>query len=150
MSHTILQTLAQNPMWVYERTYQYLLLRLPGQLIQGGQQGGRTNWNYGQVEFRVLERERYTLTLAANQKFSDMTPVPDVEFVVRMYQDLRVAEVLSYQGFSRSLPDNSSLATKLLQSVGKRQANLMFLEWFMSLPMNGLAADASELHCVED
>lgn len=137
-------------MWVYERTYQYLLRLLPSELLRGERQGGRTKRQHGQVEFRVLERERYTLTLAANQQFSDMTTVPDVEFVVRMYQDLRVAEVLSYQGFSRSLPDNSSPATKLLQSVGKKQANLMFYEWLLSLPQNGFAADASELHCVED
>ena len=145
MSHTILQTLAQNPMWVYERTYRRLLVLLPPELLAGAQQSFQVAQQYGPVEFSVVEHDRYTLTLRAQQCFREARMVPDVDVLVRIYRDVRIAEVLAYQGYSRSLPYSSMPDAKLLQCVGKKQANQLLLDWLSSLTVHDQATGTDEL-----
>jgi len=81
------------------------------------------------LHMEVLERSKYTLTIAFLHALDDNKIVPDMYLKIRVYNDARMAEVLTYQnktGFARiyTYPNN-----KVRYPIEKRRVNQFFSEW---------------------
>lgn len=134
MSHTIATLRAKDPMWIYERNYA-LLNGLFTRLIEQSANEVATFFIPGRGETRVqvVERCRYTLTLVLAEAYSAKA-VPEIGMQVRLYHDAKVAEVISYQGFSDLLPKHRDIGKGSPQNhQEKRQANLLLHDWLVSL-----------------
>mgnify|MGYP002713021021 CR=1 FL=1 len=97
MSHTIKRFAENTPMWVYEENFRLLVRLLPelgeGECFRIFSAEGRTD-----VEIRVIERCKYTVTLEITKYFgSGGKLLPDLSMKARVYYDARVVEVMSYQ-----------------------------------------------------
>jgi len=100
MSHTVYTT-RLHAMWVFEDNYRLMLALAPvrhgGDAFRFTDTDGRT-----QLEVAVLERARYTTSLALTRYFhagSDL--LPDLMMRARLYHDARVMEVIEYQECQR-------------------------------------------------
>lgn len=134
MSHTISTMRARNPMWVYERNFRLLKGLFPV-LWESEQQTDRLAYSSmaGEVEIRVVERCRYTISAILTESYKDEL-VPPIRMQVRLYTDANVAEVMTYQG-----------ATRLLQAVAKpgngrfspleekRHINMLLHDWLVAI-----------------
>ncbi len=121
-------------MWIYERNYA-LLVGIFARLMEQSASEVATFFIPGRGETRVqvVERCRYTLTLVLAEAYSAKA-VPEISMQVRLYHDAKVAEVISYQGFSDLLPKNRDLGKGNPQNQQeKRQANLLLHDWLVSL-----------------
>ncbi len=81
------------------------------------------------LHMKVLERGKYTLTIAFLHALDENKIVPDMYLKIRVYSDARVAEVLTYQnktGFARiyTYPNK-----KVRYPIEKRRVNQFFSEW---------------------
>lgn len=93
------------------------------------------------LHMEVLERSKYTLTVAFLHTLDDNKVVPDMYLKIRVYNDARMAEVLTYQnktGFARiyTYPNN-----KVRYPIEKRRVNVFFSEWLAY-------CIAKDYHCV--
>lgn len=117
MSHSIAEMRVQNPMWYFERNYAGVsaLLQQHGLLYCNRAELAEGNHR---IDIEVVERTRYTLLLAIKHRFITGTAyLTDLVFKVRVYLDVALAEVVDYQGHRH------------LQSIDKRQANLLLHDW---------------------
>ena len=134
MSHTIATLREKDPMWIYERNYA-LLIGMFARLMEQSASEVATFFIPGRGETRVqvVERCRYTLTLVLAEAYSAKN-VPEIAMQVRLYHDARLAEVISYQGFTDMLPKHRDLGKGSPQNhQEKRQANLLLHDWLVSL-----------------
>jgi len=82
---------------------------------------------------QIVERCRYTLTMVLAEVFKGKL-VPEINMNVRLYHDAGMAEVITYQGFTRLLPKYRDLGRgKPSKLEEKRQANLLLHDWLTSL-----------------
>ncbi len=121
-----------------------MLMRvLPQNLVSGTSTSWQTEHLHGPAEFRVIEKAKFTMTLEVQQRYPQMPSVPELHMIIRMYRDTRLVEVLSYHGYTRSLPESTLPEAKQLQCNGKRHANLMLSDWLMSLKPAQYATDGT-------
>ena len=117
-------------MWVFEENY-----RLLAQLLPDWRDGARYRLpdarGRSEVEFRVLERHRYTAILQVERLFggdAGAELVPDLSMQVRAYDDAAVAEVLAYQHCA-SIPPRYAVGEGVeYQRDEKRQVNVLLYE----------------------
>ncbi|HKJ75643.1 MAG TPA: DUF1249 domain-containing protein [Gammaproteobacteria bacterium] len=117
-------------MWVFEENY-----RLLAQLLPDWRNGAcyRLPAEHGgsEVEFRVLERHRYTAIVELQRLFGrepGAALVPDLSMQVRAYDDAAVAEVLTYQDCTRIPPRYAVGEGVQYQRDEKRQVNALLYE----------------------
>jgi len=130
-------------MWIYEYNFSALLRVLPHGILSESEDFWTTEHWHGPVEVRVTDRGRFTLTLDIQQHYPNMPAIPGLRMVIRMYLDMRLVEVLSYQGYTRSLPESTLPEAKRLQCNGKRHANLLLNDWLLSLKPMRHATDGA-------
>ena len=129
MSHTIKQDRSRSPMWYFERNYSALTAMLDETSLLDM---GRVQFELGSypVELELLEETRYTILLKISQKFSAADSLlADVIFTVRVYQDARLAEVISYQGRHRIQYKYPYPNEGMFLPDEKRQCNLLLYDW---------------------
>lgn len=134
MSHTIAAIRASNPMWVYERNYKLLLSLFPA-LKDSDEQSDVISYHSesGEVGLKVTERCRYTLTLVLNETYGD-SMIPAIKMHIRIYNDANVAEVISYQGKTRLLPEFMDLNRgDRFSSKEKRRTNQLLHDWLVAI-----------------
>ena len=116
-------------MWYFEQNYFALMAMLDEtRLIELG----RIQFELGTypVELEVMEDTRYTVLLKISQKLSHTESLlTDVVFTVRIYQDARLAEVISYQGrhsiqYKYPYPNEGMFVPD-----EKSQCNLLLYDW---------------------
>ncbi len=129
MSHSIKQDRSRSPMWFFERNYNALLAMLDETRLM---ELGRVQFELASypVELELLEETRYTVLLKISQRFSTANSMlADVVFTVRIYQDARLAEVISYQGqhsiqYKYPYPNEGMFVPD-----EKKQCNLLLYDW---------------------
>ncbi|UCE90120.1 MAG: DUF1249 domain-containing protein [Pseudomonadota bacterium] len=113
-------------MWVYERNYVALMDLFEGLRRDSGTLASAKL----QLEMQVIERSRYTTEISLHHSFHNRIPaVPDQSMRVRVYHDAQLAEVVSYQGVDRLLPEYVYPNDEMLHRDEKRQANMLLHEW---------------------
>lgn len=116
-------------MWFFENNYTALSAMLDEtQLLR-----------YGAVTFEVadslvalsiVENTRYTLLVRLSQKFRTSGDfLKDISFDVRLYQDAKLAEVLSYQGRARIKFRYNYPNKHMFVPDEKQQGNLLLHDW---------------------
>jgi len=116
-------------MWYFERNYHALMAMLDETRLL---EMGRVQFELGlyPVELELLEDTRYTILLKIVQKFSSTDSLlTDVVFTARIYQDARLAEVISYQGrhsihYKYPYPNDDMFVPD-----EKKQCNLLLYDW---------------------
>ncbi len=129
MSHSIKNDRLRDPMWYFERNYSALMAMLDETRLLEME---RVQFELGcyPVELEILEDTRYTILLKISQKFSETDVLlADVVFTIRIYQDARLAEVISYQGqhsiqYKYPYPNEGMFVPD-----EKRQCNLLLYDW---------------------
>lgn len=134
MSHTIAAIRAKDPMWIYERNYALLTGIFASLIEQNASESATFSISgRGKTRVQIVERCRYTLALVLTEAYSARA-VPEISMQVRLYHDAKVAEVISYQGFTDLLPKNRDLGKGNPQNhQEKRQANHLLHDWLVSL-----------------
>lgn len=134
MSHTIATIRASNPMWVYERNFGLLNGLFPSLWSESQSTDSLTCSSVsGEVTVRVVERCRYTLSAILTEVYRDLL-VPEIQMQVRIYNDARLVEAVSYQGATRLLPKFTNLSRDRFSSVDeKRHTNLLLHDWLVAI-----------------
>jgi len=114
-------------MVMYEENYQALVRLVPDMGVDTAILS--SSRDLPDLHMNVVERGKYTLTIAFLHVLEDNKIVPDMYLKVKVYNDARVAEVLTYQnktGFARiyTYPNK-----KLRYPIEKRRVNQFFSEW---------------------
>ena len=114
---------------MYEENYQTLARLIPDMEVDTAILS--SSKDFPDLHMKVVERGKYTLTIAFLHVLDEGEIVPDMYLKVKVYNDAKVAEVLTYQnktGFSRvyTYPNN-----KLRYPIEKRRVNQFFSEWLM-------------------
>ncbi|PIE41746.1 MAG: hypothetical protein CSA49_01955 [Gammaproteobacteria bacterium] len=91
------------------------------------------------VVISVVERSRYTTTVALCQASHMGEWVPEPSITVRLYHDVRVAEVLSYQKNHRIKPSYEYPNKKMYHRNEKAELNRFLGEWLDSCLKSGCA-----------
>lgn len=124
MSRSSLHAPITDPLWLFEENYRLLLDLLPHDPDEGCTRLSAAGCGNELLEIGVLERSRYTLTVALRKSFSfGREWVPDVAMEVRLYFDARVAEVLAYQSCYRLPAPYAVKGCVPFHKDEKRQAN---------------------------
>ena len=129
MSHSIKHNRKRSPMWYFERNYYALLAMIEETHLM---ESGRVQFELGgyPVELEILEKTPYTVLLRIYQKMSaEDSLLTDVVFTVRVYSDVRVAEVISYQGHHRIEYKYPYPNDDMHVPDEKRQCNLFLYDW---------------------
>jgi len=132
MSHSIKESICKNPMWYFEHNYVALSAMLDETQVL---QRGVANFDLGScpVELRVMEQTPYTSLIKIRQSFVNNSGkdghLSDIIFDVRIYQDARVAEVISYQGKARIKYKYVYPNEKMFLPDEKHQGNLLLHDW---------------------
>ena len=94
-----------------------------------GVDGGSDQEQVKQVSIRVVERSKYTTTVAVAQEslLDDWVPKPTL--TVRLYHDAHMAEVLSFQRNRYVRQSYSYPNAKMYQPDEKAQLNVFLGEW---------------------
>ncbi len=130
MSHTIEQHRQRTPMWVYEKNYRFLRRLLP--FAHGAPTGLLAEARLGgdRVRVRLVENSPYTQVVELRHDFAgDSGFLPAVEFLVRLYHDARVAEVIRYQNQRRFRGRYDYPNARMFHPDEKRQTNLLLHDW---------------------
>jgi len=114
-------------MVVYEENYQALAKLVPDMDVDTAILSSARG--LPDLHMNVVERGKYTLTIAFLHVLDDNEIVPDMYLKVKVYLDARVTEVLTYQnktGFARiyTYPNK-----KIRYPIEKRRVNQFFSEW---------------------
>lgn len=129
MTHSIKEFRKKNPMWFFERNFSVLSTMLDEvQLLRYGV----ANFEVADslVELSLIENTRYTLLIRINQKFRNGSDfLKDISFDVRLYQDAKLAEVLSYQGRARMEFRYNYPNKHMFVPDEKQQGNLLLHDW---------------------
>jgi len=119
---------SEKPLMVmYEENYRALARLVPDMGVDTAILS--SSREFPDLHMNVVERGKYTLTIAFLHALDDTEIVPDMYLKVKVYHDARVAEVLTYQnktGFSRiyTYPNK-----QLRYPIEKRRVNQFFSEW---------------------
>lgn len=129
-------------MAVYEENYQALIRLIPDMAVDTAILSAPGM--LPDLHMKVLERGKYTVTLAFLHVLDDDQIVPDMYLKVRVYFDARLVEVITYQnktGFARiyTYPDN-----RLRYPTEKRRVNQFFSEWLAYCNFKGYRLVCSE------
>lgn len=129
MSHSIAELRRRNPMWYFERNYAALMHMLD-ELLVFDDGYAEFELHGARISVKVLEETRYTFLVELIQHFPQASEtIPDLEFRVRIYQDARLAEVVSYQG-ERYLKARYPVPNiSMYHPDEKRQTNLLLYDW---------------------
>lgn len=123
------------PLWLFEENYRLLRDLIPDALDEGCTLYAAHN-EAEVLEVGVLERSRYTLTIALRKSFTfGRDWVPDLAMEVRIYFDARVAEVLAYQSCYRLPAPYAVKGCIPFHKDEKHQANILLnelLEYLLS------------------
>ncbi len=114
-------------MVMYEENYQALARLVPDMGVDTAMLS--SSRDLPDLHMNVVQRGKYTLTIAFLHALDGNEIVPDMYLTVKVYLDARVAEVLTYQnrsGFARiyTYPNN-----KIRYPIEKRRVNQFFSEW---------------------
>jgi len=138
MSHSILETRSQTPMWVYERNFSFLKTVVKA-CLENENNGYRHDYETGHFEFNIVEQCKYTLEMDIQQIIDINEFIGEgVSFRVRIYMDARLAEVVSYLGESRLLPDYEYPNKNMWHPDEKKQANLLLHDCLLHLASQGI------------
>ena len=133
-------------MWYFERNYHMLdeMLQI-SQLLE--QESVIFNLNTSLIELTLVEHTPYTLLLNVEHKFpNQQLALPDVKFVVRIYRDAQMAEVVSYQGNARLTIEKCYPNKQMRYRDDKRQTNLLLYDWLSSMTRLNYKESIKE-HC---
>ncbi|HEY0635777.1 MAG TPA: DUF1249 domain-containing protein [Gammaproteobacteria bacterium] len=123
MDHILPHYPIDSSLWLFEENYRLLLELLS---LDGGEGGVLRSalQEDERLEISVVERSRYTLTLALRKSLNfGKAWVPDILMEARLYLDARVAEVLSYQNCRRLPAPYAVRGSVPFHKDEKRQAN---------------------------
>lgn len=138
MTHSIPDTRSRTPMWVYERNYVFLKA-IVGFCMDSKQACYQHHYDTGHFEFSIAEQCKYTLEMDIKQ-ITDINEFlgNGVSFRVRIYMDAQVAEVVSYLGESRLLPEYKYPNKNMWQPDEKKQANLLLHDCLLHIAAQGI------------
>lgn len=138
MSHSIPDTRSKTPMWVYERNFIFLK-KVINACMANEQKRYHHHYESGHFEFSIAEECKYTLEMDIRQ-YTDINEYlgNGVSFRVRIYMDARVAEVVSYLGQSRLLPDYAYPNKNMWHPDEKKQANLLLHDCLLHIASQGI------------
>lgn len=145
MSHSIGETLAHTPMWVYEKNHR-MLSGIVALCLNDERYKHLVHYETGHFEFSIVEHARYTFELDIKQilDINDFLG-KGVAFRVRIYMDAQVAEVVSYLGQSRLLPKYEYPNINMWQPDEKKQANLLLHDCLLHLTKQGIQSQCVEV-----
>lgn len=134
-----------NPLWLFEENYRLLQALLPNEFDEVCTLHAAQGRERDVLEVDVLERSRYTLTLAMRKSFAfGHAWLPDLAMEVRLYFDARVAEVIAYQNCHRLPAPYAVLGNIPFHKDERRQANGLLnelLEYCLSQGFRPLAEE---------
>ena len=126
MSHTIEQTRKKEPMWFFEHNYKYFGELFPeiielysGKLIYKDR--------LKTIKIKCLEVSRYTTLVSLSLTFSACPQIEPIDMTIRLYHDVQLADVVSYQNISPLIAPYFS-ENKDTAENHKRQANILLYE----------------------
>lgn len=138
MSHSIAETRSKTPMWVYERNYAFLKA-IVDVCLDNKLTCYQLHYETGHFEFSIAEQCKYTLEMDVKQIIDINEFLGNgVSFRVRIYMDAQVAEVVSYLGESRLLPDYTYPNKNMWHPDEKKQANLLLHDCLLHIAEQGL------------
>lgn len=145
MSHSIRETRARKPMWVYEKNY-HMLAGIVALCLNDEEHRYVVHYETGHFEFSIAEQSKYTFELDIKQ-ILDVTDFlgKGVAFRVRIYMDAQVAEVVSYLGQARLLPKYEYPNINMWQPDEKKQANLLLHDCLLHLTKQGIQSQCVEI-----
>lgn len=111
--------------------------------------GAARTFNKMTIRVQLLERSKYTSTVAISisHGFPEWTPPPSM--LVRLYHDAATAEPLSYQGH-RQIPVRSPQPNAdMYHQDEKRQINEFLAEWLRWCLDPGVTAASTDILCVD-
>jgi len=114
-------------MKIYEDNYQALLRLIPDMDVDVAILSAFDE--LPDLHMKVLERGKYSLTVAFLHVLDDEKIVPDMFLKIRVYHDAQVAEVLSYQNKTAFTRIYTYPNKKLRYPIEKRRVNQFFSEW---------------------
>jgi uncharacterized protein YqiB (DUF1249 family) len=126
MSHTIEQTRKKEPMWFFEHNYLYFQELFPevieldsGKLIYKD--------TLKTIKIQCIEVSRYTTLVSLSLTFSACPHIEPIDMTIRLYHDVQLADVVSYQNISPLVAPYFS-EDKNTAENHKRQANILLYE----------------------
>ena len=144
MSHSILDTRSRTPMWVYERNFAFLKAVVDA-CMDNKQNRYQHHYETGHFEFSIVEHCKYTLEMDIRQIIDVNEFLGEgVSFRVRIYMDAQVAEVVSYLGQSRLLPEYEYPNKNMWQPDEKKQANLLLHDCLLHIAGQGMQQQCTE------
>ncbi len=110
-----------------EVNYMALMRLLPGELVPGAER----HYQAGDLFFRleVLEESRFTTRVAFSQCNPDLPAWLQSQAEIRLYHDVRMAEVCAAQQISRLQPGYDYPNEGMHQPDEKAQVNQFLAEW---------------------
>lgn len=126
MSHTLEETRNKEPMWLFERNYNFLKNIFPG-IIELASETLIFRDSHKVVKIKCLEVSRYTTLISLHLTFTQCPQIAPVEMTIRLYHDAEVADVVSYQNITRLIAPYFS-KEKETDRDHKRQANSLLYE----------------------
>ncbi|MDH5545935.1 MAG: DUF1249 domain-containing protein [Gammaproteobacteria bacterium] len=91
-----------------------------------------------ELDVEIIEQTPYTTTARMALSVHGQLCVPASQFLIRMYHDARVAEVLNFQGHERLQPHYHYPNDNLYYADEKRQVNRLLWEGLMMCERFGL------------
>jgi len=133
---------SKKPLMVmYEENYQALARLIPDMAVDTAILS--SSRDLPDLHMEVVERGKYTLTIAFLHVLEESEIVPDMYLKVKIYHDARVAEVLTYQnktGFARIYTYPNS---KIRYPIEKRRVNQFLSEWLAYCASKGYRSTCS-------
>lgn len=126
MSHTLEQTRKKEPMWFFEHNYLYFRELFPeiielysGKLIYKD--------SHKLIKTQCIEVSRYTILVSLDLTFTACPQIMPINMTVRLYHDVQLADVVSYQNITPLVAPYFSKDKNSAENH-KRQANILLYE----------------------
>ena len=133
MAHSIQQQRASNPMWLYEHNFATLCALFPV-LVTAEESKLHYQLEHSRLSLQIREKNKYTLLVEVKESYQDSPAWRQVlNMRIRLYTDVRLAEVVSYQGRARFLPKYETPNPHMYQRDEKRQVNHLLYDWLLYL-----------------
>lgn len=126
MSHTLEQTRNGKPMWFFENNYIFFREVFP-ELIELDSENLIYRDALKLVKVRCLEVSRYTTLVSLELTFIACPKIPPINMTIRLYHDVQLADVVSYQNITPLVAPYFSTDKDSAEN-NKRQANLLLYE----------------------
>lgn len=118
-------------MWYFERNYAALIDMVSLSRVREQRQV-ELELAGMRIKFTLLEHSRYTLLLSIQQFFmpeEQQHLLGSLHFIVRIYLDAKLAEVVSYQGQQPRKPRYPFPNKRMFYPDEKKQTNLVLYDW---------------------